>query len=151
MAVPSPSKTLPSSHHAKFLVSTVTKIPAAWTHMPATMRPLRPQRSLKRPVTTCRTPHTAGYAAFKIPMRLTSRPKVEKKSGKTPQLIPSLRLLTKPAWEAAKRLRSLKEVLEKTSRKFEGSDSDEWDSISSRTCSPVSRTRKIEMRRPKKT
>src|SRR3712207_834320 len=123
MAVPSPSKTLPSSHHAKFLVSTVTKIPAAWTHIPATMRPLRPQRSLKGPVTTCRTPQTAGYTAFKTPMRPTPSPKDEKKSGKTPQLIPSLRLLTRPAWEAAKRLRSLKEVLEKTSRKVKGPDS----------------------------
>ena len=39
-------------------------------------------------------------------MRSIPRPKEAKNRGKTPQLMPSLRLFTSPAWEAAKRLRS---------------------------------------------
>jgi len=38
----------------------VTKIPAACTHIPATIKPLRPHLSLKEPVTICSVPHTAG-------------------------------------------------------------------------------------------
>ena len=39
---------------------------------------------------------------MRTPMRPTRRPKLAKNGGKTPQLMPSLRLLTSPAWEAAK-------------------------------------------------
>ena len=41
-------------------VAAVTNKPAACTHMPAAIRPLRPNRSLNGPVTVCKTPHTAG-------------------------------------------------------------------------------------------
>jgi hypothetical protein len=60
MAVPKPSRMLPRSHQPKLPVATVRKIPAAWIYIPATIRPLRPQRLLKGPVKTCKTPHTAG-------------------------------------------------------------------------------------------
>ena len=81
-------------------------------------------------------------------MRSTPSPKAEKNRGKTPQLMPSLRLLTSPACEQAKRLRSSKVVLAKTSRKHSGLGSGGCCSISSLTCSPVSRTKKTETRSP---
>jgi hypothetical protein len=49
---------------------------------------------------------------------------VAKNKGNTAHLMPSLRLLTSLACEQAKRLRSLKEVLAKTSRKPIGAGSD---------------------------
>src|SRR5829696_7569498 len=72
-------------------------------------------------------------------MRSTPSPKAEKNRGNTPQLMPSLRLLTSPAWEQANRWRSLMEVLAKTSRKLSGALSEGCCSISSLTCSVVSR------------
>jgi hypothetical protein len=84
-------------------------------------------------------------------MRSTPRPKALKNRGKTPQLIPSLRLLTRPACEQAKRLRSLSEVLAKTSLNVRGLGSGGCSSISSLTYSPVSLTRNTETRSPKTT
>ena len=43
---------------AELRVAAVRNRPAACTHMPATIRPLRPQRSLSGPVTICKTPQS---------------------------------------------------------------------------------------------
>jgi len=82
-------------------------------------------------------------------MRSTPSPKEAKNSGKMPQLIPSLRLLTSPACEAANRLRSLNEVSAKTSRKPIGVACRACDEASSRTWSRVSRTNRIDSAAPK--
>jgi hypothetical protein len=61
-----------------------------------------------------------------------------------------LRLLMSPACEQAKRLWSLNEVLVKTSRKLKGLGSGGCSESSSRTCSCVSRTRKMETITPRR-
>jgi hypothetical protein len=52
IAVPRPRRMLPHNHHPKLLFATVRKIPPACTHIPATIKPFRPHRSLKGPVRT---------------------------------------------------------------------------------------------------
>ena len=56
-----------------------------------------------------------------MPIRSTPRPNPAKKSGKIPQLMPSLRLLTSPACDAANRLRSPNEARRKICQKPTGS------------------------------
>ena len=48
MAVPSLSSTLAANHHRNSRVAVVRNRPPAWTHMPATISPLRPHRSCGR-------------------------------------------------------------------------------------------------------
>jgi len=54
--------------------------------------------------------HRPVIVSYGRPMPSTSRPWAAKKRGKIPQDMPSLRLLTSPAWLAAKRERSRQEV-----------------------------------------
>jgi hypothetical protein len=72
------------SQNANSRLSAVRSRPAAWTYIPARIKPLRPQRSLKGPVATWRMPHVAGYTALRIPIRSTLRPNDPKNSGKCP-------------------------------------------------------------------
>ena len=62
-------------------VAAVTNNPTACTHMPVTIKPLRPQRSLNGPVTVWSTPHTAGYTALRMPMRSTLEPEGGEEEG----------------------------------------------------------------------
>lgn len=81
-------------------------------------------------------------------MRSTPSPSDVKNSGKMPQLMPSLRLFTRPACEAANRLRSRKDVSVKTSRKPSTGAALGAPPASTRTCSRVSRTTRIDSRVP---
>ena len=60
MAVPIPNSVLPTSRQTYCCRVAITNIPAAGAHTPATIRPLRPIRSLSGPVTTCNFPQTAA-------------------------------------------------------------------------------------------
>src|SRR4029453_9631853 len=116
---------LARSHHSKVCVIPIKKRPPPFTHIPLTIRPLRPQRSLSGPVTVCRTPQTPGYTEFRIPIRATARPKLEKKGGKIPQLIPKFRLFTRPACDDANKLPFLNEARQKASQN-PSSSPDAW-------------------------
>ena len=76
---------------------------SACSSMPPTISPLRPIRSDKAPVPIWAIPQTAGYTATSTPISATPRPCDAKNSGSSPQAIPSLRLLTRPACDAADR------------------------------------------------
>src|SRR5579863_4894398 len=66
---------------------------------PLAMRPLRPTLSESKPVNICRTPQTNGYTAATIPIWTSEKPAAAPIIGTSPQIMPSLRLLTRPAWQ----------------------------------------------------
>ncbi len=71
-----------------------------------------------------------------------------KTSGNSPQAMPSLRLLTRPAWLTLDRLRSVSEVRRKISRCVSATTGSTDAFTSSATWCRVSRTASIDSNRP---
>src|SRR4029453_2811431 len=111
-----PSSTPPTMNPPKLDEVLTTASPAAWIHIPDAISHLRPTRSAQAPVANCARPHVAGYTAARMPICSSVICEAANTDGNSPHAMPSLRLLTSPAWLTADRLRSLRLVRQNTSR-----------------------------------
>src|SRR6185503_15780686 len=123
----------------------------AWIHIPDAINHLRPTRSDHAPVANCTRPHVAGYTAARMPICSSVICEAANTDGNSPHAMPSLRLLTSPAWLTADRLRSLRLVRQNTSRGLGVGPTEAACFASRATCALVSRTRSTDSRRPRAT
>src|SRR5215813_12354058 len=114
MAVPKPSSTTAAIQLVNTLVVTSPAIAAACTNIPPAISLFRPARSESQPVPSWAMPQTAGYNALNMLISDKGSPREEKYNGKSPQAMPSFKLLTSPAWHTENNDRLLQLVISKT-------------------------------------
>ena len=152
IAVPMPSSTAAAAQGTKLPLVATMPMASACSHIPPAINHFRPRRSESAPVTSCPTPHTAGYSAASTPIADTDNPPRAKNSGNSPQAMPSLRLLTIPAWLTAESARSRKLVNTNTSRvertPVTSCDPRSCEAASCRACPRVSRTNNADSPSP---